>query len=149
MAIGVPDLSLTPNAGLVAVNELVDRMGVTEALDVGIGAVKQRDRGITGAELLVSLASCQLTGGDHLVSLDRLRADAAGQQLLSAATPASTTAASVARRFTPRHLAGIEAGIAVLNQRVLSVVGQVRRSALLKTVTLDVDATDVEVYGRR
>jgi hypothetical protein len=148
VAIGASDPVLTPNAGLVAVGELVEGLGVTAALDAGIGSVKQRDRGMTGGELLVSLASCHLTGGDHLVSLDRLRADTAGQELVSVPAPASTTAAGVARRFTPQHLAGIEAGIAVLNQRVLARVGQVRCSALLREVTLDLDATDVEVYGR-
>jgi hypothetical protein len=149
VTIGAPDASLTPNAGLVAVEELIDRLGVTATLEGGIGSVKQRDRGMTGAELVVSLASCQLAGGDHLVSLDRLRADTAGQSLVSVPTPASTTAAGLAGRFTSGHVAGIEAGLAVLHQRVLTGVGQVRRSALLKTVTLDVDATDVEVYGRR
>lgn len=82
------------------------------------------------------------------MSLDRLRADTAGQELVSVLTPASTTASGVAARFTPRHLAGIEAGVAVLHQRVLTGVGQVRRSSLLREVTLDIDATDVEVYGR-
>ncbi len=146
--IGTSDPSLTPNAGLAAVSELVEHLNITAALDAGIGSLKQRDRGITGAELLVSLASAQLTGGDHLVSLDRLRADTAGQELVSVPTPASTTAAGVAGRFTPSHLAGIEAGIAVLHQRVLDQVGQVRRSSLPREVTLDIDATDVEVYGR-
>jgi hypothetical protein len=149
VTIGASDASLTPNAGLAAVSELVEHLNVTAALDAGIGPLKQRDRGITGAELLVSLASAQLTGGDHLVSLDRLRADTVGQELVWVPTPASTTAAGVAGRFTPRHLAGIEAGIAVLHQRVLAGVGQVRRSSLLREVTLDIDATDVEVYGRR
>jgi hypothetical protein len=149
VTIGASDASLTPNAGLAAVSELVEHLNVTAALDAGIGLLKQRDRGITGAELLVSLASAQLTGGDHLVSLDRLRADTVGQELVWVPTPASTTAAGVAGRFTPRHLAGIEAGIAVLHQRVLAGVGQVRRSSLLREVTLDIDATDVEVYGRR
>ena len=79
------------------------------------------------------------------MSLDRLRADTAGQHLVSTPTPASTTAAGVAGRFTPRHVAGIEAGIAVLHRRVLAGVGQVRRSSLLREVTLDIDATDVEV----
>ena len=129
-------------------SELVEHLNVTATLDAGIGPLKQRARGITGPELLVSLASAQLTGGDHLVSLDRLRADIAGQELVWVPTPASTTAAGVARRFTPQHLAGIEAGIAVLNQRVLARVGQVRRTRLLREVTLDLDATDVEVYGR-
>ena len=146
--IGRSDPTLTPNAGLAAVSELVDRLGVSTVLDAGIGSVKQRDRGLTGGELLVSLAACQLVGGDHLVSLDRLRADTAGQRLVGVPTPASTTASGLARRFTAEHLAGIEAGVGVLNERVLARVGQVRRSALLKTVTLDVDTTDVEVYGR-
>jgi hypothetical protein len=114
--IGTSDPTLTPNAGLIAITELVDRVGVTTALDAGIGPVKRRDRGMTGGELLVSLASCQMAGGDHLVSLDRLRADTAGQELVSSPTPASTTAAGVAGRFNPEHLAGIEAGIAVLHQ---------------------------------
>jgi hypothetical protein len=99
--IGKPDPSLTPSSGLVAVTELIDRLGVTTVLDTHVGPVKQRKRGLTGGELLVAMASCQLAGGDHLVSLDRMRADTAGQQLVAVATPASTTAAGVARRFTP------------------------------------------------
>ena len=146
--IGTSDPTLTPNAGLIAITELVDRVGVTTALDAGIGPVKRRDRGMSGGELLVSLASCQMAGGDHLVSLDRLRADTAGQELVSSPTPASTIAAGVAGGFNPGHLAGIEAGIAVLHHRVLHLVGQVRRTSLLREVTLDVDATDVEVYRR-
>jgi hypothetical protein len=148
VVIGVPDPALTPNAGLVAVSELDERLGISSALDAGIGAIKQRNRGLTGGGLIVALASCHLAGGDHLVSLDRLRADTAGQELASVPTPASTTAAGMAGRFTDGRVAGIVAGIAVLNQRVLDRVGQVRRSSLLREVTLDVDATDVEVYGR-
>jgi hypothetical protein len=147
--IGTSDPSLTPNAGLAAVSELVEHLNVTATLDAGIGPLKQRDRGISGGELLVSLACCHVTGGDHLVSLDRLRADTAGQELVSVPTPASTTAAGVAARFTPHHVAGIECGLAVLHQRVLDQVGQVRRSSLLREVTLDLDATDIEVYGPR
>lgn len=148
MAIGAADPALTPHAGLAAVTELDNRLGISSALDAGIGAVKQRDRGVSGGELVVALASCQLTGGDHLVSLDRLRADAAGQRLLSVPTPASTTATGLARRLSDDRVVGIEAGIAVLNRRVLAAVGQVRRTSLLREVTVDIDATDVEVYGR-
>jgi hypothetical protein len=147
--IGKPDPFLTPNSGLVAVTELTDRLGVTAALDAGIGPVKQRKRGLTGGELLVAMASCHLAGGDHLVSLDRMRADIAGQELVSVATPVSTTAAGVARRFAPGHVAGIETAVAAVNRRVLDLVGQVRRSSLVRRVTLDLDSTDVEVYGRR
>jgi hypothetical protein len=55
---------------------------------------KQRGRGLSAGQTLTAIASCQLAGGDHLVSLDRRRADTAGQELQPVPTPASTTTAS-------------------------------------------------------
>jgi len=37
--IGVPDPSLTPVAGMLAVAEVVDRVGIVDALDVEIGPI--------------------------------------------------------------------------------------------------------------
>jgi hypothetical protein len=54
--VGAPDESLTPVSGVVAVTELVTRLGLVNALDDAIGPIKQRDRGLSGGELLVSLA---------------------------------------------------------------------------------------------
>ncbi len=139
---------MTPCAGVEAVRELDRVLGITAALDGGIGSVKERRRGLTGGQVLVAMASCQLAGGDHLVGLDRRRADTAGQELEPVPTPASTTAAGIAKRFRPEHLAGIEAAIGQVNTVMLARVGQVRRSALLKVATIDGDTTDVEVYGR-
>jgi len=34
--VGAPDRSLTPAAGMLAVSELVDRLGVVQALDVEV-----------------------------------------------------------------------------------------------------------------
>jgi hypothetical protein len=107
-------------------------LGLTDVLDRHIGRVKQRARGVSGGQLLTAMASCQLTGGDHLVSLDRRRADVAGQELEPVATPASTTAAGIAKRFTGAHPGGIEAAIGRVNTTMVALVGQVRRSALLK-----------------
>ena len=145
--IGVPDSRLTPAGGIEAVRETVAVLGLTRALDGHIGAVKTRDRGHGAGQLLVAVASCQLAGGDYLVSLDRRRADVAGQLLEPVPTPATSTAYGIAKRFTDEHVAGIEAGIGAVNQRVLSLVGQVRATSLLNTVTIDGDTTDVEVYG--
>ena len=147
MRIGAPDASLTGCAGVAALAEADRVLALTVALDRHIPAFKQRDRGLSAGQVLTALASCQLTGGDHLVALDRRRADAAGQELEPVPTPASTTAAGLARRFGPDQLAGIEAGIAAVNAAVLDRLGQVRVSALRRQVTIDVDATDVEVYG--
>jgi hypothetical protein len=51
---GAPDRSLTANAGLAAVSELCDRLGVIEALDEAVGPIKQRDRGFGAGELLAA-----------------------------------------------------------------------------------------------
>lgn len=145
---GVADARLTPCAGVEAVREADRVLGLTAVLDAHIGPVKQRQRGLTGGQLLTTVASCQLTGGDHLVSLDGRRADTAGQELEPVPTPPSTTAAGIARRFAPARLRGIEHAIGEINTRMVALTPQVRRSALLKVATIDGDTTDVEVYGR-
>ena len=48
---GAPDASLTANAGLAAVTELCDRLGVAEELDAAVGPIKQRDRGFGAGEV--------------------------------------------------------------------------------------------------
>lgn len=145
--VGAPDPQLTPAGGIEAVRETVAVLGLTSSLSKHIGSVKTRNRGHGAGELLVAMASCQLAGGDHLVSLDRRRADTAGQRLEPVPTPATSTAYGIAKRFTTEHVAGIEAGIGAVNQRVVSLAGEVRRTSLLKMATIDGDATDVEVYG--
>jgi Transposase DDE domain group 1 len=94
------------------------------------------------------MASAQMTGADFLVGMDRRRANTAGQRLEPVPTPASTTTAQVAKRFTATHLAGIGDGIGVVNARVLALVSPRRRTQLLAAATIDGDTTDVEVYGR-
>jgi len=147
--IGRPDGRLTPVAGLEAVRELDRVLGVTGVLEAGVGSVKARRRGLGGGALVMAMASCQLTGGDFLVSLDRRRTDLAGQLLEPVPTPASTTAAGIAKRFTDTNLRGIESAIGKVNTTMVGLVDQVRRSTLLKSATIDGDATDVEVYGRQ
>ena len=46
--IGAPDPALTPNAGLAAITELCDRLGVISALDTAVGPIKQRGPRIRG-----------------------------------------------------------------------------------------------------
>ena len=124
-------------------------LGIAQALDGAVGPVKQRRRGLTAGALLISMASAQLTGADFLVGMDRRRSDSAGQLLEPVPTPASTTTAQLAKRFTATHLAGIEDGIGVLNARVLRLLPARRRSQLLASATIDGDTTDVEVYGSK
>jgi hypothetical protein len=147
---GAPDRSLTANAGLAAVTELCGRLGVIEALDAAVGPVKQRDRGFGAGELLTGIAAAQLAGEDFLTGLDRQRADAAGQQITPVPGLASTTAAGLARRITPAQWRAVESGLAAVTGRMLSLLTAERAAALAGgPVTIDLDTTDVEVYGRK
>jgi hypothetical protein len=148
--VGAPDTSLTPASGVVAVAELVGRLGVTAALDDAVGSVKQRDRGLSAGEFLIAVAQAQMFGAQFWTGLDRRRADAAGQVLSVVATPASTTAVELAQRFGPAQLAGIEEGIGEIVCRVMGVLSAGRRAGLRTGgATIDLDGTDVEVYGSK
>lgn len=129
--------------------ELVDRVGVTTALDEAVGPIKQRARGLTGGEFLVGLACAQLAGEDYLIGLDRRRADVAGGLLAPVPTAPSTTAATLAKRFDTTKWRAVETAVGRVAGRVIGHVSDQRRQALLASPTLDLDATDVEVYGSR
>lgn len=147
--VGAPDPSLTSVSGMAAVSELVDRLGVIEALDAAVGPIKQRDRGFGAGELLVGLASAQLAGEDFLTGLDRQRADVAGQEIAPVRGLSSTTAAGLARRFAGPQWRAVETGVARATERMLEYLPLARQFRLCTTVTIDLDATDVDVYGRR
>ena len=148
--VGVADRALTANAGLAAVGELRDRLGVIGALDAAVGPIKQRDRGFGAGELLTGIAAAQLAGEDFLTGLDRQRADVAGQQITPVPGLASTTAAGLARRVTPAQWQAVEHGLAVVTSRMLALLPAERAVALTDgPVTIDLDTTDVEVYGRK
>jgi hypothetical protein len=148
--VGAPDASLTPVSGVVAVAELAGRLGVTGALDDAVGAVKQRDRGLSAGQFLVAVAQAQMFGAEFWAGLDRRRADTAGEALSAVPTPASTTAVDLAQRFGPAQLAGIEEGIGEIACRVLGLLPATRQSMLRAGgATIDLDGTDVEVYGAK
>jgi DDE family transposase len=147
--VGAPDPRLTRFAGVTAVAELVDKLGVVEVLDAAIGSIKQRARGATAGQLLVGLAQSQLLGGDALVALDRQRADLGVRELSAVPPIPATTAAGLARRITGGHLAGVRAGNAGMIARAWARLPAERRTVLTRSVTVDLDSTDVEVYGSR
>ena len=147
--IGTPDGSLTAVAGLVAVRELTDRLGVVDAVDQAVGPIKARARGCGAGQLLVGIAAAQLAGEDFLVGLDRQRGDSAGQALGPVPGLASSTACGLARRIDGAGWRRVEVGIAAVHERMLALLPAPRRDALCARATIDLDATDVEVYGRR
>ncbi len=146
--VGAPDRSLTRFSGMAAVTELVDRLGMIRLLDAAIGPIKSRERGFTGGQVLVGLACAQLVGEDFLVGLDRYRADAAGQVLAAVPGLSSTTAAGLARRFSDGQWRAVETAVGDVHAGMLALLPAERVAALCEQVTIDLDTTDVEVYGR-
>jgi len=147
--IGAPDASLTGLAGLLAIDELTERLAMVSELDAGIGPIKQRHRGLTGGQLLLGMATAQLAGQDCLAGLDRVRADAGSALLTEAPVAPSTTAGALAGRFGPAQLAGIETAVRGIYTRwLVSVPAAVRTPLVLRNPTIDLDASDIEVFGR-
>ncbi|MGH3198662.1 MAG: IS1380 family transposase [Streptosporangiaceae bacterium] len=149
--IGAPDPSLTPNGGMITVTELCARLGLTGALDEHMPAIKERERGFSGGQVLAGMAAAQLAGEDFLVGLDRLRDDTAGQQVALVPGLATSTASGLARRFTKAQWAGAEKGLAAVTARMMELLPAERAEELAGggPVTIDIDATDVEVYGTK
>src|SRR5216684_908505 len=79
--IGSADPSLTGSGGMLAVTELCGKLGLIEALDAGIGPLKQRRRGFSGGQGLMGIAVEERGGEYFVVGVDRLRADVGGKQL--------------------------------------------------------------------
>lgn len=142
--VGVPDPSLTATAGVAAIAEFVDKLDVVGRFDRGVGQLKKRDRGASAGELLVAMAQSQLLGGDALVCLDRQRADVAAGQLSAVPGLASTTAAGLARRFGPEHLAGVEAAIADLVERSVDLL-PIEKATSLALEGRDTDRTELAI----
>ena len=122
-------------------------------LDAAIGPIKARNRGYSGGQLLIGLAAAQLAREEFLVGLDRQRADAAGQMLVPVSGLSSTTAAGLARKFTQGQWHALESGIGDIGAAVLAAVlaalPSARVAALCQRATIDLDTTEVEVYGRK
>jgi hypothetical protein len=95
------------------------------------------------------MAAAQLAGEDFLVGLDRQRADLAGQLLAPVPGLASTTAAGLARRVADAQWRAVETGVAGISAAMLAALPAAQVARLTETVTIDIDTTDVEVYGRK
>lgn len=152
LAVRADDPTLTPYAGLVVVGALARSLGLVEEIDRELRGVarakpvKRRRRGRSPGELLVSLAESQLAGGEFFADLDELRADRAGAPLRTVAeTPSAPTALQLAKLFRRSHLQALERALARCGQALDRALGRDPG----EPVTIDLDATEVEVYGKK
>jgi len=146
------DPTLTPYAGLAISGELARGLRLVELVDAELAAVdrvapvKQRRRGLSPGALAVTLAEAQLVGAECFDDIELLRADRAGAPWRAvAATPSAPTARQLAYRFRPSQIRAIERAQARCGQELDRKLGR----EASEDVTLDLDATDSVVYGRR
>jgi hypothetical protein len=152
LIIRADDPALTPYAGLAIVGELTRKLGLVELIDGELGfvrrarPVKRRRRGLSAGELVVALAESQLVGGDCFDDIEDLRADQAGACLRAVAeAPSAPAARQLARLFRPGHIRALERAQARAGERLDRTLGR----ELTEPVTIDLDATESKVFGRR
>jgi hypothetical protein len=146
------DPSLTAHGGLVVIGDLAERLGLLELIDGEIAQerrarpVKTRRRGASPAELVVSLAECQLVGGAFFDHLEDQRADTAGAALRAVAeVPSAPAALQMSKRFRRVHCQRVERAMAAAGDRLDAALDR----PVAEPVTVDLDATQIPVYGRQ
>jgi hypothetical protein len=152
LVVRADERSLTPYAGLAVSGELARRLGLAELIDAELAVerrarpVKARRRGLSPGELVVALAECQLVGGSFFDHVEDVRADQAGAGLRAVAgTPSAPAALQNAKRFRRCHVQRVERASARAGERLDRALGRDPGEA----VTIDLDATQVPVYGQR
>jgi hypothetical protein len=148
--VGSDDRSVTALAGLSLVAEADRVLGVVEVFDAQVGWLKARRRGLSSGQVVLSMAESMLADGDFMCDIDRLRADQAGAALRAVShAPASTTFAAAARRFDDPAVVAVEAAMGILVGRWFAALPAGRRDQLAVRPTIDLDGTDIEVYGSK
>ncbi|HZU56325.1 MAG TPA: IS1380 family transposase [Actinocrinis sp.] len=152
LLIRADDPSLTPYAGLAICGELARNLRLVELTDAELQAagrvapVKQRRRGLSPGELVVSIAEAQLVGAACFDDIEVLRADdALAPWRAVAQAPSAPTARQLACRFRAGHIHAIERAAARCGNELDRSLGRDPAEA----VTFDLDATETVIYGRR
>jgi len=150
--IGEPDPSLSRFGGLVVAGELARQLDLVGRIDEELSRerrarpVKVRRRGLSPGQLVAAVAECQLAGGECFSDLEEVRADAAGACLrIVGATPSAPAALQRAKDFRRVHCQRVERALAAAGGELDRWLG---RDPALELATVDLDATQIEVYGR-
>jgi len=145
------DPGLTAHGGLVVIGDLAEKLDLVALIEHELSLerrarpVKTRRRGVSPGELVVSVAECQLVGGAFFDHLEDQRADTAGAALRAVAeVPSPSAALQNAKRFRRVHCQRVERAIATAGERLDTALGRDQS----EPVTIDLDATQITVYGR-
>jgi hypothetical protein len=146
------DPGLTGHGGLVVIGDLAEKLDLIATIDAELEwerrakPVKARRRGCSPGELVVSLAECQLVGGAFFDHLADQRADTAGAGLRAVPdVPSPPAALQNAKRFRRVHCQRVERAMSQAAERLDRALDRETE----EPVTVDLDATQITVYGRQ
>jgi hypothetical protein len=131
--VGTTSRAVTAYGGAVLLRETARVVGLVEALEASV-SLKQRARGLSDAEFVVSIAESIALGARCLDDLAVARSDTAQAALRGFSVPAPQTAGRWLRRFTLGHLGQ-------LNKALAQTQRNAYRAAGVAQVTLDFDST--------
>ena len=129
---------ITSFAGLSLIAHLANSLGIIKWIDEHLHFLKQRNRGYSVWESILSLILLLIAGGETLDEMKVLQADHGLKKLLAKPSlPAPTTMGEFLHKFNRKALKGIAIVNANLVRKVLSL-------KKLNTLTLDFDSTLIE-----
>lgn len=125
--------ALTAYGGAELLRETARAVGLGVEIDECV-SVKQRARGLSEAEFVLSVAESIALGARCLDDLTVARADAAQEELRGFGVPAPQTAGTWLRRFTLGHIGQLNKALEIVQRRAFTLAG-------VTAVTLDFDST--------
>jgi hypothetical protein len=141
VSVSFDEANLVPSAGLLVAALLAQRIGLAELVDQRL---RLACHGANGGTKALTVIGPMLAGGDSIDDTDLLRAGATGA--LFDATRAPSTIGSWLRAFKWHNVRQLDAVSRELLARLWSAGAG--PSDLCAPMTLDLDSTIVEVYGR-
>jgi len=141
------DARLTSHGGWVFLGRLFKQLDLGRRLGEAV-CLKQRCRGASDAEMLLSLVAAQVAGGGALSDVDALRCDAVGRTLLGLETvPDNRRLGEYLGRFTATAVDALEAVVQSVAQALMPSVIE-HEVANRGYLPLFVDGSAIEVEGR-
>lgn len=141
VGLGTTRRALTAHAGTVLLRDAMDAVGVLDAAEDCL-TVKQRARGLSDGQFVVSIAESVALGARCLDDLAVTRADEVQRELRGFDVPAPQTAGAWLRRFTLGHISQLDKALARMHLAAYRV-------AEVQAVTLDFDSTYVFSRSKR
>ena len=143
---------LLNGAGLVIIRQLIERLGIAQAINAGLRLLR-RHKPYAESDHILTLVYHLLSGGETLNDVNRLGDDPALLRVLGTEqAPHATTVGDFLARFKPkkndreqRPLHRLREVIETAQQRAFALLPRKRR----KVATLDWDSSNHEVYGEQ